>query len=425
MDEHIKKAASLLTPALFFHTPVVCRRAHGIYVDATDGKTYMDFASGLATANVGHSHPKVVEAVKAQAERLVHAGCIFHYDSVVELAERLRDITPDGIDKFFFANSGTESVEGAIKLARYYTKRPAIIAFSGSFHGRTMGSLTLTSSSSAYKKHYHPLLPAVYHAPYPYCYRCPVNQTPGACSTECFSHLERIFNEDITPEEVACIIIEPVLGEGGYVVPPAEYISKLRELCTRYGILFIADEVQTGFGRTGKWFASEHFSLKPDIMTMAKGIAAGMPLGVVGASKEIMDSWPPGAHGTTFGGNPVSCAAALASIRVIEEDGLLEKSTMIGASALTRLREMQTRYPAIGDVRGMGFMIGIEFVKDGNEPDALLLKKIMDICLKEGLIIVECGREKNIARLMPPLITEAGEMERALDIFEEAIRASI
>ncbi len=425
MDELVKKAETLLTPALFFHTPVVCRSARGIYVDATDGKTYMDFASGLAAANVGHAHPKVVEAIKSQAERLIHAGCIFHYESVVELAEKLQGITPNGIDKFFFSNSGTESVEGAIKLARYFTKRPGIIAFSGSFHGRTMGSVTLTASSSKYKKHYHPLLPSVYHAPYPYCYRCPVNQTPGSCSTECFAHLERIFNEDITPEEVACIIIEPVLGEGGYVVPPSEFIAKLRKICTRHGILLIADEVQTGFGRTGKWFASEHFSLKPDIITMAKGIAAGMPLGVIGASREIMDAWPPGAHGTTFGGNPVSCAAALASIKVIEDEGLLVKSTEIGAKAVERLRDMQTRYRVIGDIRGMGFMIGIEFVKDGNVPDALLLKKIMDICLMEGLIIVECGREKNIARLMPPLITEAGEMERALNIFEGGLRASI
>ena len=421
MEGQVEKARTLLTTALVFHTDIVARSAHGIYVEGADGKTYMDFASGLATANIGHCPPRVVRAVKEQAERLLHSGSIFHYPEIVELASCLRDITPEGIDKFFFSNSGAESVEGAIKLARHHTGRQGIIAYSNSFHGRTTGALSLTASSAKYKLRYRPLLPSVFHAPYPYCFRCPVSLKPETCSIECFGALTRTLKELICPEEVACVIIEPVLGEGGYVVPPAEYLDKLQELCADNGILLIADEVQTGFGRTGSWFASEHFSIKPDIVTMAKGIAAGLPLGAIGASRAVMDSWPPGAHGTTFGGNPVSCAAALASIETIEEDNLLENARSVGADAVERLMEIKQKNAAIGDIRGLGLMIGIEFVRKNGEPDPDYLKAVMDRCLAAGLIIVECGTDKNVARLMPPLITTRDEMGRALDIFEASL----
>jgi 4-aminobutyrate aminotransferase len=417
----VKRAQKLFTPALVFHTDIVVKKASGIYVEGMDGKTYMDFTSGLATANIGHCPPEVVAAAKNQTEELIHSGCIFRYDSEVELAERLARVTPEGIEMFFFSNSGAEAVEGAIKLARYETGRQGIIAFTPSFHGRTMGALTLTSSTARYRKNYHPLLPSVYHAPYPYCYRCPMGKRRASCSTDCFDSLGRILKFQIDPAEVACVIIEPVLGEGGYVVPPADFMEKLRELCTREGILLIADEVQSGMGRTGKWFACEHFGVNPDIITIAKGIASGFPLSAVGASEKIMSKWSPGAHGTTFGGNPVSCAAACATIDKIEKEGILKNAALVGEYALRRLKALQEKNGSIGDVRGLGLMIGIEFVKKDCGPDREALKKVTKRCLDKGLILIECGIEKNIARLMPPLITTKPEMEKALDIFEEAL----
>ncbi len=319
-----KKAKGLLTPALVFHTDINAKSAKGLYVRARDGRRYMDFTSGLAVANLGHCHPAVVKAAQGQAGKLIHSGCIFRCESEVALAGRLKRITPAGIEMFFFSNSGAEAVEGAIKLARFYTGRQGIIAFTGGFHGRTFGALSLTSSAARYRKLYHPLLPSVFHAPYPYCYRCPMGKNRAACSIDCFEYLRnKILRHQITPEEVACVVIEPVLGEGGYFVPPADYMKKLKGLCEKEGILFIADEVQTGFGRTGKWFACEHFDIRPDVMVMAKGIASGFPLSAFGASKRIMSKWPPGAHGTTFGGNPVSCAAACATIDAIEKEKIL------------------------------------------------------------------------------------------------------
>ncbi len=417
----VKRARKRFTPALVFHTGIVARRASGICVEGMDGKTYMDFSSGLATTNIGHCPAEVVEAAKAQTEKLIHSGCIFYYPSEVELAERLARITPKGIEMFFFSNSGAEAVEGAIKLARNVTGRQGIIAFTPSFHGRTMGALSLTASTARYRKNYHPLLPSVYHSPYPYCYRCPMGKNRSSCSTDCFDYLKRILRYQIDPAEVACIIIEPVLGEGGYVVPPADYMERLRELCTKQGILLIADEVQSGMGRTGKWFACEHFGIEPDIITIAKGIASGFPLSAVGSSKKIMARWSPGAHGTTFGGNPVSCAAACATIDKIEKEGILKNASIVGEYAIMRLKGLQGKGNPIGDVRGLGLMIGIEFIKKDGSSDRETLKKLTKRCLDKGLILIECGIDKNIARLMPPLITKKPEMEKALDIFEEAL----
>ncbi len=417
----LKRSKRLIAPALVFHTDIVVKKAEGLYVESTDGKRYMDFSSGLATTNLGHCPPEVCEAAKAQMERLVHSGCVFHYDSEVELAERLARITPGNIDMFFFSNSGAEAVEGAIKLARFSTGRQGIIAFTGGFHGRTLGALTLTASAARYRRRYHPLLPSVFHSPYPYCYRCPMGQNVKTCSTECFNYLESILRYQITPEEVACVIIEPVLGEGGYIAPPLGFMKKLRALCSKEGILLIADEVQTGFGRTGRWFASEHFDLRPDIVTMAKGIASGFPLSAIGSSSKIMSRWPPGAHGTTFGGNPVSSAAACATIDKIERDNLLENANKMGGRAIARLREMQKRSTKIGDVRGLGLMIGVEFVKKDGGPDKEGLMKVIKKCLSKGLVIIECGVDKNVARLMPPLTIKESEMDKALDIFEEAV----
>lgn len=416
----IEKRKGLFTKALIIHTDIVVKRAQGIYVEDINGKRYMDFTSGLATTNTGHNHPDVVTAIKRQAESFIHSGCIFYYEPLIELAERLKGITPPQLDMFFFSNSGGEAVEGALKLARFYTKRQGIVAFTGAFHGRTLGAVSLTTSSIKYRRNYHPLLPSLYHSPYPYCYRCYFGQKLKTCSMDCYTYLERMLKHLIPPDEVAAIIIDPVLGEGGYVVPPQDFLKNLRSLCERWGILLIFDQVQSGMGRTGKWFASEHFGVIPDIMTVAKGIASGMPLSAVVSKKDIMDKWSAGAHGTTFGGNPVSCAAAIATIEVIEKEGLLENALSVGSFAMERLNAMQEKCPCIGDVRGLGLMIGIEFMKD-DEPYTDGLKGIMNRCLERGLVLVECGVDKNIIRLAPPLIIKKEEMEKGLDILEEAI----
>ncbi len=418
-DDTVKK--SHLAPALVFHTGITAVKAEGLYVDGADGRRYMDFSSGLATVNAGHCPPEVVAAARVQMERLIHSGCIFRYAPEEELSKKLSGITPGGIDMFFFSNSGAEAVEGAIKLARYYTGRQGIIAFTGGFHGRTFGALSLTTSASRYRERYHPLLPSVFHSPYPYCYRCPMGQKRETCAIDCFNYLKRGLKYQISAKEVACVVIEPVLGEGGYTVPPAEFMEKLRDLCTSEGILFVADEVQTGFGRTGRWFGCEHFGITPDIMAMAKGIASGFPLSAVGSTTGIMSGWAPGAHGTTFGGNPVSCAASLATIDKIANERLLENAVKTGGAALERLRTMKEKHPSIGDVRGLGLMIGVEFVKEDGSPDKERLDGIMKKCLEKGLIIIECGVEKNVARIMPPLTVTEQEMKKALDILEEAL----
>jgi 4-aminobutyrate aminotransferase len=418
----IRLVKETVTPALVIHTDIIARKAEGIYVEDINGDRYMDFTSGLATTNTGHNHPAVVEAIRNQAGDLLHSGGIFYHKQLAELPERLKKITPPGLDMFFFSNSGAEAVEGALKLARFYTGRQGIIAFTGAFHGRTFGAATLTTSNIRYRKKYQPLLPSVYHSPYPYCYRCWFGMKPETCGLECYEYLERLFTQYIPADEVACIIIEPVLGEGGYVVPPVSFMARLRNLCDRWGILLIFDEVQSGMGRTGRWFASGHAGIYPDIMTIAKGIASGMPLSAVVSQKKIMMEWPPGAHGTTFGGNPVSCAAAIATIEVIEKEGLLQNAAKVGSAAMKRLESMQESCPAIGDIRGLGLMIGMEFVKDGKEPYTEGVKNILSYCLDKHLLLVECGMDKNIIRLAPPLIITGDEMDRGLDIIEDAVR---
>ena len=423
-EDIIKKAGQLLTPALVFHTDIIVKKAQGLYVESTDGRRFMDFSSGLATTNIGHCPPKVVLAAKKQLEEIIHSGCIFRYNSEIEFAEKLKNITPGSLNMFFFSNSGAEAVEGAIKLARFVTKRQGIIAYTGAFHGRTMGAVSLTTSTAKYRRNYHPLLPSIFRTPYPYCYRCSLGQRPDTCGMDCFEYLKKMLRHEINPDEVAAVIIEPVLGEGGYAVPPADYLKELRKLCSEYGILLIADEVQTGFGRTGTWFACEHFGIIPDIMTIAKGIASGFPLSAIVSTKKIMSKWPPGAHGTTFGGNPVSCAAGSATIDTIISGRLLQNAAMVGNHALKKLKVMQKKYPVMGDVRGLGLMIGIEFIKKDKSPDSEFLKRVLNKCYKKGLLLIECGIDKNIIRFMPPLITTIKEMETALDIFEEAVAQS-
>jgi len=419
----IERAAEVITPALHLYYPLEVVRGSGICVEAIDGKKYMDFSSGLAVLNLGHSHPRVLEAVAAQVMKLSHTGGVYYHEIVVKAAESLVAVTPAGLDMLFFSNSGAEAVEGALKLARYVSGRQGIISFTGGFHGRTFGALSVTTSLSRYRKKYHPLLPSVYHSPYPYCYRCPFEKTPERCDVDCLCYIESTLEKLIAPDEVAAAIIEPILGEGGYVPAPAKFLTGLRKLCDRHGILLIFDEVQSGVGRTGRWFAADHYGVVPDIMTIAKGVASGFPLSAVVSRPELMRRWGPGAHGTTFGGNPVSCAAALATIDIIGQDSFLTRVASNGDRIIEELKTLAGRYPVIGDVRGFGFMIGVEFIDELGKPNGAACNKIMQHCLSEGLILINCGPERNTIRFIPPLITTDEEMTRAVATFEQALRS--
>ncbi len=421
--EKFERGRKFLSNTWGFLTGMVAERAEGVYVYADDGRRFMDFTSGHAVCNIGHNHPAVVEAVKRQAERLIHSGSIFYYQPLLEFAEKLVSKTPEGMDRVFLSNSGSEAVEGAIKLARYHTGRQGIISFSGAFHGRTTGAVSLTSSSVHYRNRYHPLLPSVFRGLYPYCYRCMLGKHPSTCSVECLGYLEDyVFRQEISPEEVAAVIIEPVLGEGGYVPAPAAFLKGLRDICSRHGILLIFDEVQSGIGRTCRWFALEHYGVVPDVITVAKGIASGMPLSGIISTPQIMDGWEKGAHGTTFGGNPISCAAASATIDAVNAEGMLEKSETISKKVMERLAALKRDCDVIGDVRGLGYMIGVEFVRDGNAPYPEAVTRLKSECLDKGLIIMECGTHKNIIRFIPPLITTEAQMDEAMGIFEDAAR---
>ncbi|MEW6547633.1 MAG: aspartate aminotransferase family protein [Bacillota bacterium] len=418
---------NLLAPSLAVDWPnLPVSHASGTCVWGTDGRRYLDFVSGMATANLGHNHPRVVAAAKEQMEKLIHGPVgVLLYEPILRLADELRAVMPGDLDMFFFGNSGAEAVEGAVKLARYVTGRPALIAFEGGFHGRTMGAASVTSSKSKYRLHYEPMLPGVYFAPYPYCYRCPAGRQQGACSLECLERLEGMFQHLVDPSQVAAILIEPVLGEGGYVVPPPGYLRGLRELCDRHGILLIFDEVQTGFGRTGAMFAAQAVGVNPDIMAVAKGIASGFPLGATVAPSRLMKKWSPGAHGTTFGGNPVACAAALATLAVMREEDLPGRARRLGDRALARLRDLAARHPQIGDVRGMGLMIGVEFVQPGTgRPDGELVTRVLKECLERGLILYPCGTFNHVIRFIPPLTVSEEDLDTGLDTLAAAVAAA-
>jgi 4-aminobutyrate aminotransferase len=411
-----------IAPTLARYTSIVADRGEGSFIIDVEGRRYLDFASGIATNNVGHCHPRVVQAAIEQTKKMIHGSAsVVHYASHVQLAEKLVEITPDGIDMVFFSNSGAEAVEGALKLARYTSGRQIIISFVGGFHGRTLGALSLTSSKAHYRAGYQALMPGFHHAPYPNPYRCPLGASCDSCSTECLSYLDYMLNTYAPASDVAALLVEPILGEGGYIVPPTDFLIGLRKLCDEHGILLIFDEVQTGFGRTGNWFAAQHFAVRPDIIVMAKGIASGFPLSAIGASRKLMEAWPAGTHGTTFGGNPVSVAAALASIAVIEEEQLLANARKRGALIIDRLRDFQKTHPMVGDVRGIGLMIGVEFVKADGTPDKEMTEQVRLRCLEEGLIVLSCGTWENVIRLIPPLNVSEAEVEEALGTLEKAL----
>jgi 4-aminobutyrate aminotransferase len=369
-------------------------------------------------------HPKVVEAIHRQAEQLIHmSGSDFYYEAQSNLAAKLAEITPGPKEKkVFFGNSGAEAIEAALKLARFHTRRPFILAFLGAFHGRTMGALSLTASKAIFEKGFSPLVPGVTHVPYPYCYRCPYHhhQYPG-CSVACVEWIrEDLFKRSIPPEEVAAIFVEPIQGEGGYVVPPPEFHKKLYDLAKEFGILFVADEVQSGMGRTGKMMAIEHWGVTPDIFALAKGIASGMPLGAMVSQSEVMD-WVRGSHASTFGGNPISCQAALTTIELLEE-GLIQNAAIQGEYLLKNLRDLQKRFHLIGDVRGKGLMIGIEMVRDKKTKEKAIEERnaVIQGCFEKGLLILGCG--ENVIRFSPPLIITQREADIALTILEEVLK---
>lgn len=405
-------------------TPIFIEKAKGAVITDVDGNEYIDFAGGIGVINVGHCPDEVVSAVKEQVEKYIHP--CFHvnmYEPYIKLAQKLAEITPgDFAKKSMFANSGAEAVENAVKIARKYTKRMGIVSLECAFHGRTLMTMSLTSKVKPYKFGFGPYAPETYKIPSAYCYRCAFNSTYPECGMHCVEHLDRFFTTEYPAEDIAAIIVEPVQGEGGFIVPPKEFIQGVKKVCEEHGILYISDEVQAGFGRTGKMFAIEHFDVEPDLITMSKSLAAGMPLSAVTGKAEIMDAPNPGEIGGTFGGNPLSCVAALEVINKIEKDNLLERSRQIGERMVGRLKEMQEKYPAIGDIRALGAMVGIELVKDPKtkEPDKELTGKLVKACYENGLIALSAGVFGNVLRFLTPLVITDDQLEEGLDILEKA-----
>jgi 4-aminobutyrate aminotransferase len=401
--------------------PIV--RAEGTNVYGLDGRRYLDFVSGMAACNLGHRHPRVVAAAKAQLDQLIHGPIgVVVYDSILRLSEELARVTPGDLNTFFWSNGGAEAVEGALKLARYVSRRPGIVGFVGGFHGRSLGAASVTTSNVKYRRHYEPLLPSIYHVPFPYCFRCPFRPASGCCDDP-FVSLDRLFRHVIAPDEVAAVLIEPILGEGGYVVPPAGFLARLREMCDGHGILLILDEIQTGFGRTGEMFAAQTFGITPDILVLSKSIASGFPLSAVAASPALMQRWTAGAHGTTFGGNPVACAAAVATLEVFREEHVLDNVHRRSEEAFTRLEALARRSPFIGDVRGKGLMIGLEFVdpRDGT-PAGAAVKRVLEGCLHRGLLLYPAGWAGHVLRFIPPLTVSPNELSEGLTILEEVVQ---
>jgi 4-aminobutyrate aminotransferase len=403
----------------------VAKSGRGIRVTDVDGNEFLDFAAGIAVNSTGHCHPEVVKAIQNQAAELIHiSGTDFYYEHMTDLAERLSAIAPmPGPHKFYYGNSGAEAVECALKIARYHTGRQNIISFFGAFHGRTMGALSLTGSKPQQKRRFAPLVPGVTHVRYPYTYR---GTTGGPAEQEAFAldcarYIEdKLFKTILPPEEVAAIILEPIQGEGGYVVAPDNFLQEIRRICDRHGILLIVDEVQSGAGRTGKWWAIEHSGVQPDIVCIAKGIASGMPLGICMTRAEIMN-WVPGSHASTFGGNPVCIAAALATLDILEREGMKNAAT-VGEKMLERLRPWVAKHPIVGEIRGRGLMIGVEIVQDqkSRTPAGPLRDKIVDLAFERGLLILGCGETS--LRLCPPLIVNQREADVALDILEDCVQ---
>jgi 4-aminobutyrate aminotransferase len=412
-------------------TNITVERGEGSWLITTDGERYLDYSSGIGVTNTGHAHPRVVAAVQAQAAKLLHGQQnIVYHEPGLRLYDRLRTVLPGGPWQAFLSNSGAEAVEAAVKLARAATGRPVVLVFRGGYHGRTAQTMALTTAKNVYRADFEPLPGSVYATAYPYCYRAAGggHAADGACTCNWEEELDLTLHTLTYPEHVAAIIVEPVLGEGGYIVPPPGFLPRLREITRKHGILLVADEVQTGFGRTGELFAVRHWDVEPDILVFAKGIASGLPLSGIIARADLMARWRPGAHGGTFGGNVIACAAANATLDVIEDEGLVANARDRGAQLLGGLRRLAPAYPAIGDVRGLGCMVAMEFVKpnegDGRVPDPEMTKRVIAEALERHLIVLSAGPYAQVARIIPPLVTTAREVDLALHIFDEALRAA-
>jgi 4-aminobutyrate aminotransferase len=412
------------------YTDLVVDCGEGSWLITTDGQRYLDYSCGIGVTNTGHAHPRVVAAIQEQAARLLHGQQnIVYHEAGLRLHERLARLLPGDGWGAFLSNSGAEAIEAAVKLARVVTGRPAIVTFRGGFHGRTAQTMALTSAKTIYRGDYEPLPGSVYHAAYPYCYRAPDGpHAIDACRCDWEAQLERLFAELAYPARVAAVVVEPVLGEGGYIVPPPGFLPRLREITRQHGILLVADEVQTGFGRTGEFFAVSHWDVTPDIVVMAKGIASGLPLSGILAQRDHLARWTPGAHGGTYGGNVVACAAANATLDVIEEEGLVAAARDRGRQLLDGIRAMQPDHPALGDVRGLGCMVGLEFVKpgsaDGRAPDPELAKRVIAAALERHLIVLSAGTWNQVVRLIPPLVTTPAEVDQAIGILGESLQAA-
>ena len=418
-NQHVPKGA-------FQNTPAVIREARGAVMIDLDGRELIDFAGGIGVVNVGHSHPKVVAAIQEQAAKFIHT--CFHvamYEPYIDLAKRLNELAPGDFRKqTLLCNSGAEAVENAVKIARYATGRPGIIALQGGFHGRTLLTMTLTAKVKPYKYGFGPFAPEVYRMPNAYCYRCPFGLKYTSCETACADYLEEFFVGNVAPEQTAAVIAEPVQGEGGFITPPPEYFRKLQAICQKHGIVLIVDEIQSGMGRTGKLFAIEHWNVAPDIVTVAKSMAAGLPLSAVTGRAELMDRPHVGGLGGTFGGNPVACRAALAVLEVMQEEGFLARAEALGQKVRARLEELQGRFEIIGDVRGLGPMLAMELVRDREKktPAADETKKLVKVCYEKGLVLIACGEYGNVIRTLMPLVITDDQLDRGFAILEEALR---
>lgn len=412
-----------ISPVWSRSATVIADHGEGIYLVDINGRRYMDFTSGIGVANTGHAHPHVVQAVQAQAAKILHAQAnIVLHEPMLQLTAELGRVVPSSLDTFFFSNSGAEAVEAAVKLARMATGRSNIIVFQGSFHGRTHATMAMTTAKTIYRAGYQPLVPGIFVAPFPYAYAYGWDEATAV--DFCIKELKRLLKMQTAPTETAAVVIEPVLGEGGYVPAPNSFMHQLRALCDEHGILLVADEVQTGFGRTGKWLALEHSGVTPDILIMAKGIASGMPLSGIAASRELMAKWTPGSHGGTYGGNAVACAAAVATIQVLRQEKLIENAQHMGNVLTTGLRKLQEEHPAIGDVRGLGLMVAAEFTTPGGEPWGERAGAVARACHARGLMLLTCGTYGHVIRWIPPLIVTQAQVQEALGIFGEALQAA-
>lgn len=404
--------------------PLTVSHGEGCYIYDTEGRRYLDFTSGIGVVNTGHCHPKVVAAAREQVGKIIHAQVNNHYHlPLIQLTDAMLTIMPDqSFDNFFFTNSGAEAVESAIKLARHAARKPNIITFQGAFHGRTNQTMATDSGHTVYRAGYAPLASGIYVAPFPYAYR--YGWDPETASQWCLKEVRHMLHSQTAPFETAAILVEPVLGEGGYVVPPASFLHGLRQICDEYGLLLIFDEVQSGFGRTGKFFAQEHFGVTPDIFSVAKGIASGFPLSGIASRRELMEKWIPGSHGGTYGANAVACAAAVATIEVLK-DGVVDNAARMGRVLMDGLKQIQARCSKIGDVRGLGLMVGVEFTQPDGSPASALSNEVKRRCLENRLLLLQCGTYHQVIRWIPPLIVDEAQIRTALQIFEQAVAEAV